>query len=69
MPAAMCETSLCRSSREACSTLGEHKTKNACIVEVDESMRIRTERAPRRYLEDHIAGKDMNSLFGAAVEK
>ena len=58
----MCETSLCRISREACSTLGEHKTKNACIFEVDESMRIRMERAPRRYLEDHIAGKDMNSL-------
>ena len=55
MPAPMpCKTSLCRSSRETCSTIGEHKTKYACIVEADEPMRIRTEGAPHRYHEDHI---------------
>ena len=36
-------------------------TKYACIVEADESLRIRMEGAPRRYHEDHIAGKGMNS--------
>ena len=62
VPAAMpCKTSLCRSSRETCSTIGEHKTKYACIVEVDESMRIRMEGAPHRCHEDHIAGTGMNS--------
>ena len=62
MPAAVpCKTSLCQSSRETCSAIGGHKTKYACIVEADESMRIRLERAPHRYHEDHIAGKGMNS--------
>ena len=42
-------------------TSGEHKTNYACIVGADESMRIRLEGAPRRYHEDHIAGKGMNS--------
>ena len=63
MPAAMpCKTSLYRSSRETCRAIGGHKTKFACIVEADESMRIRLEGAPHRYHEDHIAGKSMNSL-------
>ena len=53
MPAAMpCKTSLCRSSRETCRTIGGHKTKYACICKSDES---------NRYHEDHIAGKGMNS--------
>ena len=58
MPAAMpWKTSLCRSSRE---TL--HKTKYACSVEADASMRIRMEGAPPlRYHEYHMAGKDMKS--------
>ena len=63
MPAAMpCKTSLCRSSTETCRTIGEHKTKCACIVEADESMRIRMEGPLHRYHEDHIAGKGMISL-------
>ena len=63
MPAAMpCKSSLCRSSRETCRAIGGHKTKYACIVEADESMGIRLEGAPRRYHEDHIAGKGTNSL-------
>ena len=60
MPAAMhCKTSLCLSSGETCRTVGEHKTKHACIVEADKSMRIRMEGALYRYHEDHIAGKEI----------
>ena len=67
MPAAMlCQTTLCRRPvhcrGETCRTVGEHKTKYACIVEADESVRIRMQGAPRRYHEDHIARKGMNSL-------
>ena len=63
MPAAMlCKTSVCRSSRETCGTKGEHKTKYVCIVEADESMRIRMEGSLHRYHEDHIAEKGMNSM-------
>ena len=62
MPAAMpCKTSLCRSSRETCSTIGEHKTKYACIVEADESHENQNG-SFWRYHEDHIAGKGTNSL-------
>ena len=63
LPAAMlCKTSVCRSSRETCGTIGEHKTKYVCIVEADESLRIRMEGSPHRYHEDHIAEKGMNSM-------
>ena len=63
MPAAVpCKTSLCRSSRETCRAIGGHKTKHACIVEADESMRIPMGGAPHRDHEDHIAGKGTNSL-------
>ena len=56
MPAPMpCTTSLC------CRTVGEHKTSYACIVEADESVRIRMEGTPHRYHEDHIAEKGINS--------
>ena len=63
MPAAMlCNTSLCRSSRESCRTIGEHKTNDACIVECDKSLRIRMEGARHRYREHHIAGKGTDSV-------
>ena len=63
MPAAMsCKTPTSQSSRETCRNIGKHKTTFACIVEADESMRIRMEGAPHRYHEDHIAGKGMSSL-------
>ena len=48
--------------RETCGTVGQHKTKYACIVEADESMRIRMEGSPHKNHEDHIAGKGMNSF-------
>ena len=63
MPAAMlCKTSLCRSSRETCRAMGAHKTKYVCIVETDDSMRIRMDGTPHRYNEDHFAAKGINSL-------
>ena len=48
--------------RETCRTVEEHKTKYACIVEADESMRNRMEGLPDKNHEDHVAGKGMNSL-------
>ena len=62
MPAAMpCKTPRnCRG--ETCNNIGTHKTKYACIVKADESIRNRMEGALRRCHEDHIAGKGMNSL-------
>ena len=48
--------------RETCRTVEKHKTKYACIVEADESMRKRMEGSPHKNHEDHIAGKGMNSL-------
>ena len=48
--------------RETCRTGEEHKTKYACIVEADESMRKRMEGCLHKSHEDHIAGKGMSSL-------
>ena len=61
MQAAMpCKTpSNCRG--KTCRNIGKHKTKYACIVDADESMRIRLEGVPRRYHEDHISAKRINS--------
>ena len=42
--------------------IGNHKTKCACIVAADESLRIRLECVPHRYHEDLIAAEGMNSL-------
>ena len=39
-----------------------NKTKYACVVDADESMRIRLEGVPHRYHEDHISAKGINSL-------
>ena len=60
MPAAMpCKHCPCR---ETCCAVGEHKTKYACIVEADESMRTRVEGAPHKDHDDRIAGKCLNSF-------
>ena len=48
--------------RETCRKVKEYKTKNACIVEADESMRIRMEGSLHKNHDDHVAGKGMNSL-------
>ena len=62
MPAAMpCKIPVnCRG--ETCKSIGKHKTKYACIIEADESMRIRLEGVPQRDHEDHIAAKGISSL-------
>ena len=62
MPAAMpCKTPVnCRG--ETCISIGKHRTNYACIVDADESMRIRLEGVPQRYHEDHIAAEGINSL-------
>ena len=62
MPAAMpCKTPVnCRG--ETCSSIGKRKTKYACIVDADESMRMRLECVPQKYHEDHIPAKGVNSL-------
>ena len=62
MPAAMpCKTPVhCRG--ETCSSIGKHKTKYACVVDADDSMRMRLEGVPQRYHEDQIAAKGINSL-------
>ena len=55
MPAAMpCKTPV------NCS--GDTRTKYACIVDADESLRIRLEGVPQRYHDDHVAAKGVNSL-------
>ena len=62
MPAAMpCKTPI-NSSGETYRGIGKSKTEHACIVEADESTRVRLEGAPYRYHEDHIAAKGINSL-------
>ena len=62
MPAAM-PCKLQRDNyRETCRTVEQHKTKYACIVEADESMRERMEGSLHKNHEDHIAGKGMNSV-------
>ena len=43
--------------RETCGTVGQHKTKYACIVEADESMRIRMEGSHNKNHEYHVAEK------------
>ena len=59
MPAAMpCRLQL-HQHREAFGTVGQHKTKYACIVEADESMRIRMEGSQSENHENHIAGRGM----------
>ena len=62
MPAAM----PCKIQREkymeTCRVEKKCKTKYACIVEVDESMRIRMEGSQSKNHEDHIAGRGINSL-------
>ena len=62
MPAAMpCKTPAnCRG--ETCRSIEKRKTKYACIVYVDETMRTRVEGVPHRYHEDHAAAKGINSL-------
>ena len=49
-------------NRETCSIKDDHKSKLTCILEADESKRLRMEGITPRIHEDHIAGKGNNSL-------
>ena len=61
MPAAMpCETPMF-SSGETFRGVGKSETKDACVVQADESSRNRLEGVPYGYHEDHIAAKGINS--------
>ena len=63
MPPAMpCKTSLCRGSKETCRAIGRRKTEYACIVDADETMRVRLQGAVHKHHQDHITAKGMNSL-------
>ena len=60
MPAAMPCKIQREKYRETCRVEKKCKTKYACIVEADESTRMRMEGSFHKNHEDHIAGKDMN---------
>ena len=45
-----------------CGTVGQRKTKYACTVEADESMRIRMQGYQSKNHEDHISGKGVSSM-------
>ena len=62
MPAGMLCGLQLNQHRETCSTVGQLKTKCACIVEADESLRIRMEGSQSKNYEDHISGTGVNSL-------
>ena len=62
MPATMPCKAPANCRGETCRIIAKHKTKYACIVDADESMRIRLEGVPHRCDEDHIAAKGINSL-------
>ena len=62
MPAAMPCKKTIKSSGEAHRSIGKRKTKDACVVDADESTRPRLEEAVRKHHQDHIAEKGMNAL-------
>ena len=60
MPIVMpCKTPIISGGETYCG-IGKNKTKHSCVVDADESMRIRLEGVPHRYYEDHIVGKEIN---------
>ena len=69
MPAGMpCRLQL-HQHRRTCGTVGQHKTKYACIVEADESMRIRMEGSQSKNHKDAISlkrGEVIDSLQSCA---
>ena len=68
MPAAMpCKTQR-EMYRETCCVEKNCKTKYACIVEADESMRKRMEGSLHKYHEDYIAGKISLSRYNLVHE-
>ena len=61
-PAMPCKKSKKSKHWETCGKTNEFKSKLACILEASESTRLRMEESLPNYHEDHIAGKEDNSL-------
>ena len=61
-PAMPCKTSKKCEHGETRGKTNEFKSKLACILEASESTRLRMEESLPNYHEDHIAGKEDNSL-------
>ena len=61
-PAMPCKTSKKSKHGESRGKTIDFKSKFACILEASESTRLRMEESLPNYHEDHIAGKEDNSL-------
>ena len=62
MPAAMLCKILMKSSGETHCSIGKRKTECACVVDSDESTRLRPEGAEHKHHQGHITEKGMISL-------
>ena len=62
MPAAMPCKIPTKSIGETHRNIGKRKTKDACVVDADESTRPRLEGAGHRSHQDHVTAKGMNSV-------
>ena len=51
-----------RNSHGETRSIVKSKSKDACIVDADETMGVRLEDVPHRYHEDHISAEGINSL-------
>ena len=61
-PAMSCKTCKKNNHGKTRSKTNDFKSKFACILEASESTRMRMEESLPKYHEDHIAGKENNSL-------
>ena len=61
-PAMPCKTSKKSKHGETRGKTKDLKSKFACILEASESTRLRMEESLPNYHEDHVAGKEDNSL-------
>ena len=61
-PAMTCKTSKKCKHGENRDETNEIKSKLACILETNDSTRLRMEESPPNHHEDHVAGKGDNSL-------
>ena len=61
-PAMPCKISKKNKHREIRNKTNDFKSKFACILEANESTRMRVEESLPKYHEDHIAGKGDNPL-------
>ena len=69
VPATLCKTWKKNKHGETRSKTNETKSKLACILEASESIRLRMEESLPNHHEDHIAGREDNSLQHCNLEK